>query len=232
MIAIIEDDSSVLELEKYALDQAGYEVQGFAEAASFRAALAAGEKPALVLLDVMLPGEDGLSLLRWMRSQKETREVPVILVTARGAELDKVQGLDSGADDYLTKPFGVMELLARIRAMLRRTASLRQAADGAQERYALGHIRLDCGAHRAWADGQELVLTHMEFELLRFLMAHPGQAVTRELLLDDVWGLSYAGDTRTVDVHIRTLRQKLGEAGEQIATVRGVGYRMEAGGDA
>ncbi len=225
MIYIVEDDSSVLELELYALRQAGYEVQGFSEGGAFREALRE-HTPSLVMLDVMLPGEDGMSLLRWMRTQDRLRQVPIIMVTAKGSELDKVQGLDSGADDYLTKPFGVMELLARIRALIRRTAP------SEQESYQLGLIRLDCGSHRVFVDGQLVSLTHMEFELLRFLMAHAGQAVTRELLLDDVWGLSYAGDTRTVDVHIRTLRQKLGAAGDQIATVRGVGYRMEEKADA
>ena len=225
MIYIVEDDSSVLELELYALRQAGYEVQGFSEGGAFREALRE-HTPSLVMLDVMLPGEDGMSLLRWMRTQDRLRQVPIIMVTAKGSELDKVQGLDSGADDYLTKPFGVMELLARIRALIRRTAP------SEQESYQLGIIRLDCGSHRVFVDGQLVSLTHMEFELLRFLMAHAGQAVTRELLLDDVWGLSYAGDTRTVDVHIRTLRQKLGAAGDQIATVRGVGYRMEEKADA
>ena len=220
MIYIVEDDSSVLELELYALRQAGYEVQGFSEGGAFREALRE-HTPSLVMLDVMLPGEDGMSLLRWMRTQDRLRQVPIIMVTAKGSELDKVQGLDSGADDYLTKPFGVMELLARIRALIRRTAP------SEQESYQLGLIRLDCGSHRVFVDGQLVSLTHMEFELLRFLMAHAGQAVTRELLLDDVWGIAYAGDTRTVDVHIRTLRQKLGASGSMIATVRGVGYRME-----
>lgn len=225
MIYIVEDDRGVLELELYALRQAGYEVKGFGEGDAFRQALT-NLIPELVLLDVMLPGEDGLSLLRWMRTQEKLRSVPVIMVTARGSELDKVQGLDGGADDYLTKPFGVMELLARIRALLRRTAP------SGQEVYHLGRITLDCTAYRVFADQQKVVLTHMEFALLRFLMEHAGQAMTREVLLDDVWGLSYAGDTRTVDVHIRTLRQKLGKAGDQIETVRGVGYRMEADTDA
>lgn len=225
MIWCVEDDSSIREIEVYTLNSTGFEARGFADGASFRAALET-EKPELVLLDVMLPGEDGMSLLRWMRTQDRLRQVPIIMVTAKGSELDKVQGLDSGADDYLTKPFGVMELLARIRALIRRTAP------SEQESYQLGLIRLDCGSHRVFVDGQLVSLTHMEFELLRFLMAHAGQAVTRELLLDDVWGLSYAGDTRTVDVHIRTLRQKLGAAGDQIATVRGVGYRMEEKADA
>lgn len=220
MIYVVEDDAGVRELELYALKQAGYEAEGFEEPAAFREAVERA-LPDAVLLDVMLPGEDGLSLLRFLRQGARTRQVPVILVTARSAEMDKVRGLDDGADDYLTKPFGVMELLARVRALLRRTGA--QPADS----LALGPIALDRSTHRVTVEGAEVVLTHMEFELLAFLMAHAGKVLTREVLLDDVWGITYAGDTRTVDVHIRTLRQKLGGAGAMIGTVRGVGYRME-----
>ena len=163
-----------------------------------------------------------MSLLRFLRRDARTRRVPVILVTARDTEMDKVRGLDEGADDYLTKPFGVMELLARVRALMRRTDAAKPA-----ETLSLGGVTLDRAKHRVTAEEQEVALTHMEFELLAFLMGHAGQVVTRELLLDDVWGISYTGDTRTVDVHIRTLRQKLGACGAMIATVRGVGYRME-----
>lgn len=221
MIFVVEDDSGVRELELYALRQAGYLAEGFETPAEFRQAL---EKvvPDCVLLDVMLPNEDGLSLLRFLRRDARTRRVPVILVTARDAEMDKVNGLDSGADDYLTKPFGVMELLARVRALLRRTQE-----KSAPETMTLGGITLNRESHRVTANGQEVTLTHMEFELLAFLMAHAGKAVTREVLLDDVWGMAYSGDTRTIDVHVRTLRQKLGECGRQIATIRNVGYRMD-----
>lgn len=221
MIFVVEDDSGVRELELYALRQAGYLAEGFENPAEFRQAL---EKvvPDCVLLDVMLPNEDGLSLLRFLRRDARTRRVPVILVTARDAEMDKVNGLDSGADDYLTKPFGVMELLARVRALLRRTQE-----KSAPETMTLGGITLNRESHRVTANGQEVTLTHMEFELLAFLMAHAGKAVTREVLLDDVWGMAYSGDTRTIDVHVRTLRQKLGECGRQIATIRNVGYRMD-----
>lgn len=220
MIYVVEDDAGVRELELYALKQAGYEAEGFEEPAAFREAVERA-LPDAVLLDVMLPGEDGLSLLRFLRQGARTRRVPVILVTARSAEMDKVRGLDDGADDYLTKPFGVMELLARVRALLRRT--------GAQptDTLSMGSITLDRSTHRVTVEGAEVALTHMEFELLAFLMAHAGKVLTREVLLDDVWGITYAGDTRTVDVHIRTLRQKLGGAGAMIGTVRGVGYRME-----
>ena len=221
MIHVVEDDAGVRELELYTLRTAGYEAAGFGEPAEFRRALQES-LPDLVILDVMLPGEDGMSLLRSLRQDARTRRLPVILVTARDAEMDKVNGLDAGADDYLTKPFGVMELLARVRALLRRSGE-----EKAEDVLTHGPIMLDRLRHRVTAEGVEVVLTHMEFELLAFLMAHPGQALTREVLLDDVWGMAYAGDTRTVDVHIRTLRQKLGESGGLIATVRGVGYRLE-----
>lgn len=221
MIHVVEDDAGVRELELYALRQAGFEAEGFAEPSAFREALKT-TLPDAVILDVMLPGEDGISILRSLRRETRTRRLPVILVTARDAEMDKVRGLDEGADDYLTKPFGVMELLARVRALLRRSG---EAAP--EECLTLGDVTLDRARHRVTAGGAEVVLTHMEFELLAFLMAHAGKAVTREVLLDDVWGIAYAGDTRTVDVHIRTLRQKLGASGSMIATVRGVGYRME-----
>ena len=221
MIHVVEDDAGVRELELYTLRTAGYEAAGFGEPAEFRRALQES-LPDLVILDVMLPGEDGMSLLRALRQDARTRRVPVILVTARDAEMDKVHGLDAGADDYLTKPFGVMELLARVRALLRRSGE-----EKAEDVLTHGPIVLDRLRHRVTAAGAEVVLTHMEFELLAFLMAHPGQALTREVLLDDVWGMAYAGDTRTVDVHIRTLRQKLGSSGSLIATVRGVGYRLE-----
>ena len=192
MIHVVEDDAGVRELELYTLRTAGYEAAGFGEPAEFRRAL------------------------------QESLPDLVILVTARDAEMDKVHGLDAGADDYLTKPFGVMELLARVRALLRRSGE-----EKAEDVLTHGPIVLDRLRHRVTAEGAEVVLTHMEFELLAFLMAHPGQALTREVLLDDVWGMAYAGDTRTVDVHIRTLRQKLGSSGSLIATVRGVGYRLE-----
>ena len=221
MIHVVEDDDGVRELELYALRQAGFEAEGFNNTATFRSAL---EKttPALVLLDVMLPGEDGVTLLSGLRRDPRTRKLPVILVTAKGAEMDKVRGLDAGADDYLTKPFGIMELLARVRALLRRSEDAKPVP-----LLTVGRLSLDRERHLVTADSRNVELTHMEFELLAFLMAHTGKAVTREVLLDDVWGLGFAGDTRTVDVHIRTLRQKLGPCGEMILTVRGVGYKLE-----
>ncbi len=221
MIHIVEDDTGVRELELYALKQAGFEAEGFASAAAFRTAIKK-TLPSLVLLDVMLPGEDGIALLQSLRREPRTKRLPVILVTAKGTEMDKVRGLDAGADDYLSKPFGVMELLARVKALLRRSAD-----EPAEAVLTVGGLTLDRDRHLVLADGETVELTHMEFELLAFLMAHSGKAVTRDMLLDDVWGLNYAGDTRTVDVHIRSLRLKLGACGELILTVRGVGYKLE-----
>ena len=221
MIYIVEDDVGVRELELYALKQAGFEVEGFSNAAAFRTAIKK-TLPSLVLLDVMLPGEDGVTLLQSLRREPRTKRLPIILVTAKGTEMDKVRGLDAGADDYLSKPFGVMELLARVKALLRRSAE-----EQTETVLAVGGLTLDRERHLVVADDTSVELTHMEFELLSFLMTHVGKAVTRDMLLDDVWGLNYAGDTRTVDVHIRSLRLKLNACGEMIHTVRGVGYKLE-----
>jgi two-component system, OmpR family, alkaline phosphatase synthesis response regulator PhoP len=221
MIHVVEDDDGVRELELYALKQAGFDATGFGTTAAFRAALDKAV-PALVLLDVMLPGEDGITLLQSLRRDPRTKRLPVILVTAKGAEMDKVRGLDAGADDYLPKPFGIMELLARVRALLRRSKDAEPALV-----FTVGELTLDRERHLVKAGATNVELTHMEFELLSFLMAHTGKAVTREVLLDDVWGLGFVGDTRTVDVHIRSLRQKLGESSAMIHTVRGVGYKLE-----
>lgn len=221
MIYIVEDDSGVRELELYALKQAGFEAEGFANAVAFRTAIKKA-LPSLVLLDVMLPGEDGVTLLQSLRREPRTKRLPIILVTAKGTEMDKVRGLDAGADDYLSKPFGVMELLARVKALLRRSAE-----DQSESVLAVGSLTLDRERHLVLVGETPVELTHMEFELLSFLMIHAGKAVTRDMLLDDVWGLNYAGDTRTVDVHIRSLRLKLDACGEMIHTVRGVGYKLE-----
>ena len=220
-ILLVDDEPLILKGLKYTLEQDGYETDTAVDGQEALDKFFSGVYD-LVLLDVMLPGEDGLSLLRFLRRDARTRRVPVILVTARDAEMDKVKGLDCGADDYLTKPFGVMELLARVRALLRRTQEETPSAV-----MTLGDVTLDRESHRVTAGGQEIALTHMEFELLAFLMAHAGKAVTREVLLDDVWGIAYSGDTRTIDVHVRTLRQKLGDSGRLIATIRNVGYRMD-----
>ena len=221
LIYAVEDDKNILEIEMFALKNSGYQVDGFECARDFYKKLDE-RQPDLVLLDIMLPDEDGLEIVGKLRRRPETKKLPVIMVTAKTTEIDKVKGLDVGADDYLTKPFGVMELLARVRALLRRTQEETPSAV-----MTLGDVTLDRESHRVTAGGQEIALTHMEFELLAFLMAHAGKAVTREVLLDDVWGIAYSGDTRTIDVHVRTLRQKLGDSGRLIATIRNVGYRMD-----
>ena len=222
MIWCVEDDSSIREIEVYTLNSTGFEARGFADGASFRAALET-EKPELVLLDVMLPGEDGVSLLRFLRQTPETRDIPVIMATAKGMEYDKIQSLDMGADDYLVKPFGMMEMVSRVKAVLRRCAPNRQSPQLTD-----GQVTVDLDGHTVTAAGERVILTFKEFELLRLFLSHPGVAFTRDQLFNDVWGVDYVGESRTVDMHIRTLRQKLGTCGDRIATVRGVGYRWEA----
>ncbi len=221
MIFCVEDDESIQSLELYALRSAGYEVRGFADSGSFLAALCA-EKPELVILDVMLPGKSGVELLRQMKASGDTREIPVIMATAKGAEYDKIQSLDMGADDYLVKPFGMMEMVSRVKAVLRRCGSRQN-----QDILAVKDLVLDLTEHTVTADGERIALTFKEFELLRLFLSSPGVAFTREQLLSDIWGVEYSGETRTVDVHIRTLRQKIGSYGAMIETVRGVGYRLE-----
>ncbi len=224
MIYILEDDSSIRELVSYALHAAGYEARGFEDAASFRAALRQ-EQPELILLDIMLPGEDGISVLKKLKALEDTEAIPVIMTTAKGAEYDKVLGLDLGADDYLAKPFGMMELLSRVRAVLRRTT--RQMAQKQRaNRYCCQDLVLDEDAHEVTAAGKKVSLTLKEFQLLQLLMHRQGAVVPREALLKEIWGYDYDGETRTLDVHIGTLRQKLGPCGAYIETVRGVGYKM------
>lgn len=181
-------------------------------------------KPTLILLDISSRGEDGLSLLKRLRSDKRTAQVPVIMATAKGSEFDKVHGLDNGADDYIAKPFGMMEMVSRVKAVLRRYKQ-----EDKQSRLTVGELVMEIDKHRVMAGGQEVVLTFKEFELLHKLLERPGQVFTREQLLTDIWGYDFAGETRTVDVHVRTLRLKLGEAGALVETVRGVGYRIGAG---
>lgn len=221
MIYVVEDDQGIRELESYALSQAGYEVRSFEDGGAFFAAVEE-LTPQLVLLDVMLPGEDGYAILNRLKQDRRTEDVPVLMVTARDAEIDKVRGLDGGADDYMVKPFGVMELLSRVRAILRRTARTAPQAE-----LAVGRLKLDAGQRKVYAAAREVNLTYMEFELLRYLMQNHGIALSRERLLDGVWGMDYVGDGRTVDVHMRSLRVKLGELSGYIQTVRGVGYRLE-----
>lgn len=225
MIYLLEDDDSIRELVVYTLQTTGSQASGFSRAADFWAAMEV-QRPSLVLLDIMLPDEDGLAVLRKIRSNAQTSRLPVIMLTAKGSEYDKVVGLDSGADDYIPKPFGMMELVSRVRAVLRRTEPDGDLGSGA-ESYKVGTVFLDAGRHRVTVNGEEAVLAHKEFELLRCLMKHQGQVMTRDQLLSRIWGYDFDGETRTVDVHIRTLRQKLGAASDSIETIRGVGYKME-----
>ena len=221
LIYIVEDDTDIRELESYAMKSSGYEVQSFGESKSFFKACTA-EIPQLVILDVMLPDFDGLSVLEKMRKDAVTKNVPVILVTAKGSEMDKVKGLDMGADDYITKPFGMMEFIARVRAVLRRAGKEEKENDVLET----GDLQIQVKQHQVLAKGEKVTLTLKEFELLKFLMENKGIVLTRDRLLGHVWGYDFDGETRTVDVHVRTLRQKLGECGELIETVRGVGYRI------
>lgn len=221
MIYCVEDDSSIRELVIYTLQATGYEAQGFADGPAFYAALER-QVPELVLLDIMLPGEDGLQILRNLRAHVATAELPIIMMTAKGTEYDKVIGLDSGADDYIAKPFGMMELVSRVKALLRRTQ--KNISSG---QLVCGTLTLDKDAHRVTANGQEVVLTHKEFELLEYLLENRNIVLTREKILDRIWGYTADVETRTLDVHIRSLRQKLGHSGDCIETVRGVGYRIE-----
>ena len=220
-IYIVEDDINIREIERYALKNSGYEVEEFEGSASFFKRL---EKniPSLILLDIMLPGEDGLDILTRIRADKATADVPVIMVTAKGAEYDKVMGLDCGADDYITKPFGMMEFIARVRAVLRRAGKEEKENDVLET----GDLQIQVKQHQVLAKGEKVTLTLKEFELLKFLMENKGIVLTRDRLLGHVWGYDFDGEPRTVDVHVRTLRQKLGECGELIETVRGVGYRI------
>lgn len=222
MIFCVEDDESIQSLELYALRSAGFEARGFGDGEAFFEALRV-ERPELVILDVMLPGDSGVELLRRLKASGDTRDLPIIMATARGAEYDKIQSLDLGADDYLVKPFGMMEMVSRVKAVLRRCRPRQN-----REILAAGNLVVDLVEHTVMADGQRIALTFKEFELLRLFLSSPGVAFTREKLLCAIWGTEYAGETRTVDMHIRTLRQKLGSYGSMIETVRNVGYRLEA----
>lgn len=220
MIYYVEDDSWIRELVVYTLKNSGMEAVGLSDGKALFAALQTCI-PALLLLDIMLPGEDGVWILRRLRQNPETRELPVILLTAKDQEYDKVNGLDAGADDYIAKPFGMIELVARVRAVLRRAGAATEPG-----KLQAGKILVDEMAHQVFSDGKEVRLTLKEYQLLQTLMKKPGVVLTRDTLLGTIWGYQEDSGTRTVDVHIRTLRQKLGTGGEQIETVRGVGYRM------
>lgn len=220
MIYLVEDDSSIRELVIYTLNSLGMNAEGFAVPSDFWAAMKQ-ETPQMVLLDLMLPEEDGLSVLKKMRNSTQWARLPVIILTARDSEYDRVIGLDQGADDYVTKPFGMMELIARIKAVLRRTEP---AAEN--EKYRVGALELDAVRHTVTVDHRPVTLTLKEYDLLHLLLQNPGMVFTRDQLLNQVWGYAFDGENRTVDVHIRTLRQKLGDSGECIETVRGIGYKL------
>ena len=221
MIYCVEDDHSIRELMLYTLRASGFDAEGFEDGASLLEAMQ-NRRPKLILLDVMLPGMDGIETLRRIRLNTSTADIPVVMATAKGTEYDKVLGLDSGADDYLVKPFGMMEMVSRIRAVLRRTAPVQETPD-----LTMGELSLSASEHTVRLNGQRIDLTLKEYELLHLFLSAPGQVFSREQLLDRVWDTDYFGGTRTVDVHIGTLRTKLGPCGNYIRTVRGVGYRME-----
>ena len=221
MIYYVEDDMSIRELVLYTLRNTGFQALGFEDGRSLFTMIKAGNIPKLILLDIMLSEDDGLDILKKLRSDNVTLKIPVIMVTAKDTEYDKVTGLDLGADDYIAKPFGMMELVARIKAVLRRSDD----SDNEKEVYELGSVSVNVKCHETKVNGEAVELTHKEFELLLFLMKHPGEVFTRDALLDLLWDYNYTGETRTVDVHIRTLRMKLGEGADIIETVRGTGYR-------
>ena len=221
MIYCVEDERNIRELIVYTLESSGLRAKGLESGAELFEELSSPQA-SLILLDIMLPGEDGLEILSRLKASEVTKDIPVIMVTAKGAEYDKVRGLDCGADDYITKPFGMMEFIARVRAVLRRTGK----EDKNNATLQVNDLQVLVQQHQVIADGQKVTLTLKEFELLRFLMENQGIVLSRDRLLGHVWGYDFDGETRTVDVHIRTLRQKLGSCGEYIETVRGVGYRI------
>ncbi|WP_455582345.1 response regulator transcription factor [Dysosmobacter sp.] len=222
MIYLLEDDDSIRDFVIYTLNSQGMETRGFDRPSGFWEGMEQ-TLPSLVLLDIMLPEEDGLSILKKLRASARTARLPVIMLTAKSTEYDKVMGLDGGADDYIAKPFGMMELLSRIRALLRRTET-----EGAA--YRCGELSVDPGRHTVEVDGESVALTQKEFEVLCLLLKNRGQVLSREQLIENVWGYAFTGESRTVDVHVRTLRQKLGEAGAYIETVRGYGYKISSEG--
>lgn len=226
-VYVVEDDESIRTMVVYALNGSGYEAQGFADNQAFYAAMNQ-VLPDMVLLDIMLPGEDGLSILKQIRTSTRTSHLPVIMLTAKSAEIDKVRGLDLGADDYISKPFGILELLSRIRAVARRTVeSSRKLTEKQDGVYEYRNIRMDEESHTLTVDGQEVNLTRKEFQLLGDLLRNQGRVLTRDQIMEQVWGFDYSGATRTVDIHINTLRKKIGDDGDIIQTVRGVGYKID-----
>ncbi|MDY3660047.1 response regulator [Bulleidia sp. HCP3S3_F2] len=221
MIYCVEDDKSIREIEMYTLQSTGFETKGFEDGHSFFEELKE-KKPDLILLDVMLPDEDGISILTKLKKNPDTNDIPVIIASAKGEEYDKIKGLDTGADDYLAKPFGMMEMISRIKAVLRRSIH------AVSSNLTSGNIEMDLNSHIVKVNGEQVDLTLKEYELLKLFISHPGIVYSREALLNKIWEVEYYGETRTVDVHIRTLRSKLMEEGNRITTVRGVGYRYEA----
>lgn len=226
MIYCVEDDENIRELVIYTLKTTGFKAKGFGDGEAFMGAMKQ-EKPELVLMDIMLPGESGMDLLKKMKDDRKWKNIPVIMLTAKSSEYDKVLGLDGGADDYITKPFGMMELISRIKAVLRRTS---QKTDS--DVLEAGNIRMDVDRHEVWVDEELVTLTYKEFELLKLLLMNKNIVLSRDRLLEEIWGYDYTGETRTVDVHVRTLRQKLGEGGSYVETVRGIGYRIGDGHEA
>ena len=222
MIYCLEDDQSIRDIEIYTLKQTGYEAVGFSNSTDFFMALKK-EKPELILLDIMLPDEDGVTILKKIRTKEETKNIPVIMASAKGSEFDKINALDLGADDYLAKPFGMMEMVSRVRAVLRRVTKTSKD----DKTIEICDIKLIPNRHEVYVNNQKIDLTLKEYELLKLLISYPGIVFTREQLLNSIWGTEYDGETRTVDVHIRTLRQKLNEVQDHISTIRGVGYRFE-----
>ncbi len=223
MIWCVDDDNTIREIEVYTLEQMGFEARGFSDGMSMLDALK-DEVPKLIILDIMMPGMDGLEVLSKLRSIEEYKSIPVIMATAKGTEMDKISGLNSGADDYLVKPFGVMEMVARVNAVLRRTTK-----DNSSDAIRVGGIVLKEKEHKVIASGENVELTNKEFAILKLFMQNPNVVFSRDKLMSEIWGTDYIGETRTVDMHIKTLRQKLGKAGGQIKTVIGVGYRLENG---
>lgn len=219
MIYCVEDDGSIRDLEVYTLNNTGFEAKGFSEGTEFWEAVKI-ERPELIILDIMLPGEDGSEILKKLKNSPGTEDIPVIMATAKGMEIDKVQGLDMGADDYLVKPFGMMEMVSRVKAVLRRCKK-----QGREEILKAGNLKLDLIKRTAQIGEESVVLTFKEFELLKMFMSNPEIALTREHISDNVWGSDFIGESRTVDVHVRTLRQKIGDYGICIETVRNIGYR-------
>ncbi len=223
MIWCVDDDQTIRDIEVYALQQCGFSAQGFADGISMLKALE-NTQPELIILDIMLPEKDGVEVLKEIRSNPQTKRIPIIMATAKGTEMDKIQGLDAGADDYLAKPFGVMEMVSRVKAVLRRCTPAEQ-----DPIYTAGPITLNDSEHIVTVNQEPISLTAKEFKLLKLFLQHPGKVLSRDRILSDIWDMDYLGESRTVDMHIKTLRKKLGESGKLIETVIGVGYRLGGG---